>query len=85
MRQKLLAIFPDIEFYFKVAIACTLIQQIIAPILGSHPLSFLHQTILLWLTGSLAFYGLGFGIEILIKRNPDLTARLTARTASVKE
>lgn len=85
MRRKLLAILPDIEFYLKVAIACTLIQQIIAHILGSEPLSFLHQTILLWLIGSLTFYGLGFGIEVLIKRNTALTARLTARTASVKE
>lgn len=72
MRQKLLAIIPDIEFYLKIAIACTLIQQIIARILGAHPLGLVHQSILLWLTGSLSFYGLGFGIETLIKRNPPL-------------
>jgi hypothetical protein len=85
MRQKLVAILPDIEFYLKVAIACTLIQQLIALIVGSDPLSFLHQTILLWLTGSLSFYGLGFAIEAFIKRNPVLTAKLTARMAPVKE
>lgn len=85
MRQKLLAILPDIEFYLKVAIACALIQQVIAPILGSNPLSFFDQTILLWLTGSLTFYGLGFGLESLIKRNPALATRLTARRVSVKE
>ena len=85
MRQKLVAILPDIEFYLKIAMACTLIQQIISRILGAHPLGFGQQTVLLWLTGSLSFYGLGFGIETLIKRNPALREKLTARRAAVKE
>ena len=65
--------------------ACTLIQQIISRILGAHPLGFGQQTVLLWLTGSLSFYGLGFGIETLIKRNPALREKLTARRAAVKD
>lgn len=84
MKQKLVAILVDVEFYLKVAIACTLIQQAIHHILGPDPLILAHQAILLWLTGSLSFYGIGFGIESLIKRNQALRFKLTARVAQVK-
>jgi hypothetical protein len=85
MRQKMLAFLPDLEFYLKVAIACTLIQKIIALILGPDPMGFLHQTILLWLTGSVSFYGLRLGIETLIKQNQALTSKPTARMTPVKQ
>jgi sterol desaturase/sphingolipid hydroxylase (fatty acid hydroxylase superfamily) len=84
MRQKLFAILVEAEFFLKVAIACTLIQQIIDRILGSDPLCFVHQTGLLWLTGSLSFYAIGFGIEGLIKRNQALTLKLKSRVEPVK-
>jgi sterol desaturase/sphingolipid hydroxylase (fatty acid hydroxylase superfamily) len=85
MRQKIFAILTEAEFFLKVAISCTLVQQVFFRVLGSEPLSFMHQAILLWLTGSLSFYGFGFGIERLIKGNPALTEKLRAREASVKK
>lgn len=84
-RQKLFDILTEAEFFLKVAITCTLVQQIFYQVLGPEPLSFVHQSILLWLTGSLSFYGFGFGIERLIKSDPALTEKLRARQAPVKK
>lgn len=85
MRQKLFAILTEVEFFFKVAISCTLVQQIFSRAIGSEPLGFVHQALLLWLTGSLSFYGFGLGIERLIKGNQPLTDQLRARQVSVKK
>lgn len=84
IRQKLFAILTEAEFFLKIAITCALVQQIIYQAIGSEPLGFFHQALLLWLTGSLSFYGFGFGIEQLIKGNQALTDRLRARQTPVK-
>lgn len=76
MRQKLFAILSEAEFFLKIAISCTLVQQLLYKALGSEPLTFVHQALLLWLTGSLSFYGFGFGIERLIKGNQVLADKL---------
>jgi sterol desaturase/sphingolipid hydroxylase (fatty acid hydroxylase superfamily) len=85
IRQKLFAILTEAEFFLKVAITCTLVQQLIYQVLGSQPLGFIHQALLLWLTGSLSFYVFGFGIEWLIKGNQALADKLRARQVRVKK
>jgi hypothetical protein len=85
MRQRLFGALTEVEFFLKVAIACTLLQQLFSWVLGNEPLTFLHQVILFWLTGSLSFYGMGLGIETVIKGNDALKTKLMARVAEVKK
>lgn len=85
IRQKLFAILTEAEFFLKVAIACTLVQQLFYQALGPEPMGFVHQALLLWLTGSLSFYSFGFGIERLIKGNQALADKFKARQAPVKK
>jgi len=65
--QKLLNFAPGIEFYIKVAIACTLIQQVFFYFLGNSQISFINQVFLYWAIGSISFYGVGFLIEKILK------------------
>jgi sterol desaturase/sphingolipid hydroxylase (fatty acid hydroxylase superfamily) len=84
-RQKLFAILTEAEFFLKIAITCTLVQQLFYRTLGSEPLGFVHQALLLWLTGSLSFIGFGFVIERLIKGNQALADKFRARQVLVKK
>jgi sterol desaturase/sphingolipid hydroxylase (fatty acid hydroxylase superfamily) len=79
-----LSILSEFEFYLKVAIACVLCQQVYYFFLANTHVSFLNQVLLYWLSGSLSFYGVGFLIEQVIKRNDVLKSRLTARVSPVK-
>lgn len=83
--QKLLNFAPGIEFYIKVAIACTLIQQVFFYFLGNSQISFINQVFLYWAIGSISFYGVGFLIEKNIKSNDFLAKKLTARVVKVKK
>ncbi|MGI0497178.1 sterol desaturase family protein [Limnospira platensis] len=83
--QKFLSFFPSIEFYLKVAIVCTIFQQIFAYFWADIQITLISQIILYWAMGSLSFYGIGFLIENGIKTNPIIAKKLKARVVKVKE
>ncbi|GAX38615.1 sterol desaturase family protein [Nodularia sp. NIES-3585] len=74
----------EIEFYLKIAIACTIVQQIFSWFLHNNQLNFITQVLLYWLVGSLSFYAIGLLIEKIIKKNDSLKDKLTARFKKVK-
>ncbi len=76
---------PGVEFYLKVAISCTLLQQAFYYFLGNIEIDFITEVLLYWLVGSVSFFGIGFLIERGIKRNDALKTKLTARVIKVKE
>lgn len=85
MMRKILSFLPSIEFYFKVTIICTLLQQIFAYFWADSHMNLIAQILLYWLIGSLSFYSLGFLIENGIKNNHALTQKLSARVVTVKK
>jgi sterol desaturase/sphingolipid hydroxylase (fatty acid hydroxylase superfamily) len=82
--QKLFNFCFEIEFYLKIAISCTIVQQIFYSLLHDMELNFITQVILYWLVGSISFYGIGIFIEKIIKSNDVLREKLTARVKKVK-
>jgi hypothetical protein len=74
----------EIEFYLKIAISCTIFQQLFYYLLHDLELNFPMQVILYWLVGSSSFYAMGILIEKVIKKNNILTEKLTARVSKVK-
>lgn len=85
LMRNILNFFPGIEFYVKVAISCTLFQQVFYYFLGNIEIDFISQVLLYWAAGSISFLGIGFLIERGIKKNDVLKAKLTARVIKVKE
>ncbi|MEY2830923.1 MAG: hypothetical protein RLZZ574_181 [Cyanobacteriota bacterium] len=85
MMQKIFNFCFEIEFYLKIAISCTIIQQIFYWLLHDIKLNFISQVILYWLVGSVSFYSIGILIEKGIKSNDVLREKLTARIKKVKE
>ncbi len=83
--QKFLNFCSELEFYLKIAISCTIIQQILYLCLSSITINVITQVILYWLIGSLSFYGIGIFIEKIIKGNDSLKERLTVRVKQVKK
>jgi len=83
--RKFLDFAPGIEFYIKIAIACTLLQQIFFFLLGNTEISFTNQVLLYWAINSISFYSIGFLIEKGIKNNDILTRKLTARVVKIKK
>ncbi|NMG21425.1 sterol desaturase family protein [Brasilonema bromeliae] len=75
----------EIEFYLKIAISSTIIQQIFYWPLHNIELNFLTQVLLYWLVGSVSFYSIGLFIEKVIKKNDTLREKLTARVKKVKK
>jgi sterol desaturase/sphingolipid hydroxylase (fatty acid hydroxylase superfamily) len=75
----------EIEFYLKIAISCTIIQQVFYYLLHDLELNFPMQVILYWLVSSSSFYALGILIEKVIKKNNILKEKLTARVSKVKQ
>lgn len=73
------------EFYLKIAISCTIVQQIFYWLLHDIELNFISQVLLYWFVGSVSFYGIGIFIEKVIKNNDVLSEKLTARIKKVKE
>jgi sterol desaturase/sphingolipid hydroxylase (fatty acid hydroxylase superfamily) len=74
----------EIEFYLKIAISCTLVQQVFYLLLNNIKLNFITQVVLYWLVGSISFYSIGILIEKGIKSNDILRDKLTARVNKVK-
>jgi sterol desaturase/sphingolipid hydroxylase (fatty acid hydroxylase superfamily) len=82
--QKILNLFFEIEFYLKIAISCTIVQQVFYLLLNNIEVNFITQVLLYWLVGSISFYSIGILIEKGIKNNEDLRDKLTARVNQVK-
>ena len=83
--QKFFNLCFEIEFYLKVAIFCTIFQQLFYWILHQTELNFISQVILYWLVGSVSFYGIGIFIEKVIKNNDKLKEQFNVRTKKVKQ
>ncbi len=83
--QKLFNIFSELEFYFKVAVSCTILQQFFYWILRNNELNFSIQVVLYWLVGSISFYSIGLLIEMVIKNNQELRDKLNARVKKVNK
>jgi len=82
--QKIFDFCLEIEFYLKIAISCTIVQQIFYWLFHDIELNFITQVILYWLVGSISFYALGIFIEKVIKSNDVLREKLTVRVKKVK-
>ncbi|MBE8971265.1 sterol desaturase family protein, partial [Nostocales cyanobacterium LEGE 12452] len=74
----------EIEFYLKIAISCTIVQQVFYLLLNNIKINFITQVLLYWLLGSISFYSIGILIEKGIKSNDVLRDKLTARVKTVK-
>lgn len=74
----------ELEFYIKIAISCTLVQQVFYFLFNPIELNFITQVLLYWGVGSFSFYSLGILIEKGIKVNEALKEKLTARVKPVK-
>ncbi|MBD2301254.1 sterol desaturase family protein [Nostoc sp. FACHB-87] len=75
----------EVEFYLKIAISCTIIQQMFYWLLHNIELNFITQVLLYWMTASVSFYSIGFFIEKVIKQNGSLRDHLTVRAKKVKK
>lgn len=82
---KIFNLFFEIEFYLKIAVSCTIIQQLNFWLLQNIKLNFISEVLLYWLAGSVSFYILGFFIEKVIKKNDFLREKFTARVKKVKK
>ena len=82
--KTLLNVLFEIEFFLKVAISCTIVQQFFYWILKDFTLSFTSQVVLYWLVGSVSFYGFGLLIENVIKKNKQWKDKLNVRVKQVK-
>lgn len=78
-------LFVEVEFYLKVAISCTIVQQIFYWLLHNIELNFITCVLLYYIVGSISFYSIGLFIEKVIKKNDTLKEKLTARVKNVKK
>lgn len=83
--QRFLNFCFEIEFYIKISICCTIVQQVFYWLLKDIELNLITQVLLYWLIGSISFYAIGILIEKVIKNNDILLERLTARVKKVKK
>jgi sterol desaturase/sphingolipid hydroxylase (fatty acid hydroxylase superfamily) len=74
----------ELEFYLKIAISCTIVQQIFYLLLKNSHLNFIQQVVLYWLVSSISFYGIGILIEKGVKSSDALKEKLTARVKEIK-
>jgi sterol desaturase/sphingolipid hydroxylase (fatty acid hydroxylase superfamily) len=83
--QKLLNFCFEMEFYLKIALSCTIAQQLFFLLLNKLKLNFIIQVLLYWLVGTISFYAIGIFIEKLIKSNDFFHDKLTVRVKKVKK
>ncbi|MEM9272765.1 MAG: sterol desaturase family protein [Cyanobacteria bacterium P01_F01_bin.143] len=83
--KKILNFCFEIEFYLKVAISCTILQQVFYWSSSNIELNFISQVFLYWIIGSGSFYAIGLFIEKVIKRNDVLREKFRARVAKVRK
>lgn len=82
---KIFNLFFEIEFFIKVAVACTIVQQLIYWLSNKFHLDFIAEVLLYWLVGSVSFYSIGVFIEKIIKTNETWRQRFNVRIKKVKE
>ncbi len=75
----------EMEFYLKIAITCTILQQVFYLVLNKLQLNLISQVVLYWLVGSISFYVIGILIEKFIKTNNIWTEKLTVRVKKLKK
>ncbi|UKO96322.1 sterol desaturase family protein [Nostoc sp. UHCC 0870] len=75
----------ELEFFVKIAISCTIVQQVFYWFLNKTETNLIMQVILYWLVGSISFYSIGFFIEKVIKTNDSLRDKLIVRVKKVKK
>ncbi|MDB9308997.1 sterol desaturase family protein [Aphanizomenon sp. CS-733/32] len=75
----------EMEFYLKIAVSCTMLQQVFYLLLNNLQLNLISQVLFYWLIGSISFYAIGFFIERFIKTKDNLTKKLSARVNKVKK
>lgn len=73
----------ELEFFIKVASSCVIFQALFSLMLPKN-IPFLDAVLLFWGVGLIAFYGIGFLIERVLKANPSVKQRLNIRIAQVK-
>ncbi|HEY9809413.1 MAG TPA: sterol desaturase family protein [Halomicronema sp.] len=83
--QKFFNFCSEMEFYLKIAISCTLVQQVFYFLFHNVKLNFLTEVLLYWLVSSISFYCIGIFIEKVIKSNDVWLSKLTARVKQVKK
>jgi sterol desaturase/sphingolipid hydroxylase (fatty acid hydroxylase superfamily) len=74
----------EIEFYLKIAMSCTIAQQIFYWLLHDTELKLITQVLLYWLISSASFYSIGIFLEKGIKSNYVIREKLKARVKPVK-
>ncbi|MCP2726962.1 sterol desaturase family protein [Limnofasciculus baicalensis] len=87
MMKKFFDICFEFEFYLKIAITCTIFQQLFYWLLHyiNIELNFITQVLLYSLIGSISFYTMGIFIENVIKKNDTLREKLNVRVKQVKK
>lgn len=74
----------ELEFFIKVAISCIIFQRFFDFLLQNIETNFVANVFLFWFVSLASFYGIGFFIEKIIKKNNILKNKLTARVVKVK-
>ena len=83
--RKTLGFLPEIEFFIKIAVICTLLQQLFYLFLKDIEIPFEFQVLMYYMVGSISFYGIGFLIEKCLKKNEIWRDKLNIRVVKVKE
>lgn len=83
--RKTLGFLTEIEFFIKIAVICTLLQQLFYLFLKDIEIPFEFQVLMYYMVGSISFYGIGFLIEKCLKKNEIWRDKLNIRVVKVKE
>lgn len=75
----------ELEFFVKVAVSCVIFQWFFAFLLQDIETHFMTNVVLFWFVSLVSFYGFGFFIENVVKKNDTLTKKLTVRVVQVKK
>lgn len=84
-QTKIFDFFFELKFYFKVAIVCTIFQQLFYWGLHNIELNFINLVLIYWFVSSVSFYSIGLFIEKVIKNNNNLREKLNIRVKKVKK
>lgn len=69
----------------KIAVICTLLQQLFYLFLKDIEIPFEFQVLMYYMVSSISFYGIGFLIEKCLKKNEIWRDKLNIRVVKVKE
>lgn len=83
--QKFFDYFSELEFFVKIAISCVIFQWFFAVLLQHLETDLVTNVLLYWFVSLTSFYGIGYVIEQVIKKNDAWKKKLTTRVAEVKK